>query len=209
MKKVVVLNSGGFDSTLLIKFLKHDYKVELHSVYFSYGQFNDIPAAECAKMNAEKYCDSHRVITLPEFNWTSRDFYGSDWKSQSENYLEARNLIFASYAASFAQSIGADTVAMALIDGLNTENPYPDSTCRFAKKLNRLFREFGLSFKAPFIISNKTSLLQMGAAFGVPIESFLSCDKTNTHTPCGVCPDCEALEEYKEYVKILSNPIDN
>ena len=54
MKKVVVLNSGGFDSTLLIKFLKHDYKAELHSVYFSYGQFNDIPAAECAKMNAEK-----------------------------------------------------------------------------------------------------------------------------------------------------------
>lgn len=209
MKKIVVLNSGGFDSTLLLKFLKSDYGAELYSLYFSYGQYNDAPASECAEKNAEEYCVSHKVVALPKFDWTSRDFYGSEWKDEKASYLEARNMIFASYAVSYAQAIKADSIAMAIMDGSNPDGAYPDSTCKFAKKMDKLCREFGVSFKTPFICFNKASLLRLGAAFELPPDSFLSCDKTNTHTPCGVCPDCQALKDYKEYYKILSNPIDN
>ena len=115
MEKIVVLNSGGFDSTVLLAFFHKEYKAEIHSLYFSYGQTNDSIAAECARLNAEKYCKTHKVIALPKIDWTNSEFYSKDYESLESKYLEARNLIFASYAVSYAESIGANSISMALI----------------------------------------------------------------------------------------------
>ena len=42
MEKIVVLNSGGFDSTvLLVDTVTKNPDCEIHSLYFSYGQLND------------------------------------------------------------------------------------------------------------------------------------------------------------------------
>lgn len=202
MKKTVVLNSGGFDSTVLLKYLKDDYKAELYSLYFHYGQLNDEIAAEFATKNAEKYCVSHTEITIPKIAWTKSAYYGNTYESFDERYLEARNLIFASYAVSFAQSIGADSIAMALIkDGVNM---YPDTSRRFAKKLDRLCREFGISFKTPFIDIYKDALFNSAAAFKVDPDSFLSCDVPVNGKPCGVCPDCKAINNYKKHYNFLN-----
>ena len=197
MKKIVVLNSGGFDSTMLLKYLGESYKgVELHSLYFSYGQPNDVPAAECAKYNADKYCVSHKVINIPKIDWTQGDYFKAEYTTLEKHYLEARNLIFASYAVSYAESINADTVAMAFIkDGVDS---FKDASNRFSKKLDRLFREFNISFKAPLISYWKEDLFNAGVEFGVEPDSFFSCDVPIQHKPCGKCPDCEAIEKYKK-----------
>lgn len=203
MKKTVVLNSGGFDSTVLLKFLKEDYNSELHSLYFHYGQLNDSIAAEFARSNSELYCNSHTEITIPKISWTHSEYYDQSYNSFESKYLEARNLIFASYATSFAQSIGADSVAMAFIkDGADM---YPDTSRRFAKKLDRLCREFGVTFKTPFIEIYKDGLFKSAAAFKIPPDSFMSCDVPVNGKPCGECPDCKAINEYKKLYNLLNN----
>lgn len=196
MKKIVVLNSGGFDSTFLLRYLSERKSVELHSLYFSYGQTNDYMTAERARTNAEKYCASHKVITISKIDWTSSEFYKEDFKSVNKKYLEARNLIFAAYATSYAESIGADAVSMALIkDGIDM---YADASIRFVKRMDKVCREFGLSFEAPLIKYWKEDMFQVGAYYKIDPDSFCSCDVPVDGKPCGKCPDCEAIAEYKE-----------
>ncbi len=201
MEKIVVLNSGGFDSTFLLKLLHDSGDKELHSLYFSYGQNNDKITAEKAKYNADKFCVSHKVISLPAIDWTKSEFYKQDFKSVNVKYLEARNLIFAAYAVSYAQSIGANTVSMAFIkDGVDM---FPDASVRFSKRMDKLCKEFGLSFKTPLIKYYKEDLFTTGAYYNISPDSFCSCDVPVNNKPCGTCPDCEAITQYKKvYDKI-------
>ena len=69
MEKIVVLNSGGFDSTVLLTSVCENKENEVHSLYFSYGQLNDNLGAEIAKENAEKLGAIHHSISLPKFNF--------------------------------------------------------------------------------------------------------------------------------------------
>lgn len=200
MEKIVVLNSGGFDSTVLLAFLNKEYPdIELHSLYFSYGQLNDLPTSNVAKLNADKYCKSHRVIKLPKIDWTKGSFFKPKFVSEKGQYLEARNLIFASYAVSLAESIKADTIAMALIkDGVNF---YPDTSTKFSKKMDRLCNVFGLQFMTPFINCWKFELRDMALEYGIESDSFFSCDVPIKGKPCGKCPDCINLKSYIEEFK--------
>ena len=196
MSKVVVLNSGGFDSIVLMNYV---YTVleekDIHSLHFLYGASNETQQLRCVDKVCKKLNAHNKVIQLPFINWTQSDFFDSQSKyKKDKQYLEYRNLIFLSYALSYAESIGAKRIYIAFLN----HNDYRDTTPEFLDGLNYFSApgETGIEIIAPFHCNNKYVVGHFAKFLGVTKDDFFSCDKPNSEgSPCGICPDCLALKE--------------
>lgn len=197
MKKIVVLNSGGFDSTTLLADISTWFdECEIHSLYFDYGQPNSLYDSKCAKDNADKVKAIHHEIILPRISWTKNNFYSESTNEHDTQYLEMRNVIFISYALSLAESIGADSIYMAIL----ANGTYPDTKPEFIEKMKSLCSTFGISFETPYSEVPKNGLFYIAKKLGVGTKfKYFSCDTPIMGKPCGKCPDCEALKDY-EYI---------
>lgn len=192
--KIVVLNSGGFDSIVLVNYLAERYVPEaIHSLHFRYGARNEKQQEECVNKVCKKLGIENRVIDLPKFDWTSSRFYDEGFSSLESQYLEYRNLIFLSYAISYAESIGAKFVYVAIMKGSVVD--YVDANPSFVDRLNATVQGSGISILAPFMYFSKESLLFYATQYKVLPDDFFSCDvPTPEGKACGVCSDCESLE---------------
>lgn len=203
MSKIVVLNSGGFDSVVLaheVNFYNHDK--EIHNLFFDYGQLNVKSERECSLKCAEKLGFIHKEINIPNFEWSDSVLSGGNSESQ---YIPLRNLILISYALSYAESIGADEVYFAFI---NPEGAYyKDTSPLFLQKLKELSMTFGIKVYAPFIKSYKGGLLKaLARKHGIYREEVHSCNYGDE--PCGKCGDCEALDEiFEDIENMISDDI--
>lgn len=203
MSKIVVLNSGGFDSVVLMEYLHFiQGEDEIYSLHFLYGANNEKQQLECVNKVCEKVGAVNKVIQIPKIDWSKGEFFSKGEYKSSSQYLEYRNLIFLSYALSYAESIGAEKIYLALLNMYD----YPDTSLTFLQGLN-YFSEpaSGISIDAPFIFDNKMRLGHIAKYLNIKKEDFFSCDKPlEDGSPCGVCDDCKALEEIKE--KVFENP---
>ena len=200
MSKIVVLNSGGFDSVVLMKYLHIiQEENEIHSLHFCYGENNEEQQCECAYKVSQEVGAVHKVITLPKIDWTQSNFFESDGYEKQSQYLEYRNLIFLSYALSYAESIGAKKVYVAFLN----HNDYPDNSYEFLKGLNSFcYPASGIFIDAPFIFDDKFRLGHIAKYLDIKEGDYFSCDvPTSDGKPCGVCPDCLALREIAEKIK--------
>lgn len=190
MSKIVVLNSGGFDSVVLAHHVDfNNQDSEIHNLFFNYGQLNVESERKHSIKCAEKLGFIFREMTLPKFDWSNSVLSGGSDESQ---YIPMRNLIFLSYALSYAESIGASEVYCAFIDP--ECEYYNDTSPLFLEKVNELSNTFGISVKAPFIHSYKGSLLKsLARKYAIYREDVHSCNYGEE--PCGKCSDCEALDE--------------
>ena len=193
-EKIVVLNSGGFDSVILaheVAFQNPDS--EIINLFFDYGQLSCEAERKCAFKCAEKLNQMVYEITLPNFDWGDSVLTGGDNPSQ---YIPLRNLIFLSYALSYAQGIGATKVYCAFTNPL--DEYYQDTSPIFVEKMNELSALFNIKIEAPFIHETKGYILKsLARQYGIYPEDVHSCNYGNE--PCGKCPDCLALEEiFKE-----------
>lgn len=200
MNKVVVLNSGGFDSIVLLNHIYQEYSEdhEVVSLHFCYGERNSKQQVSCVNEVCEKLGIDNIVIDLPKISWTARDFYGESCSLESQ-YLEYRNLIFLSYALSLAQSIGADKVFTAFVG--NTT--YPDTSQTFLDGLNHFSKELtNIEVIAPYLGVDKYDLIYYANKYGVSVGDYFSCDVPVNGEPCGVCGDCVAIKEIEEVLTI-------
>lgn len=198
MSRIVVLNSGGFDSVTLMNYLHFiQEEKEIFSLHFLYGANNEKQQLECVNKVCEKVGASNKVIQLPTIDWTASKFFQSGYEKESQ-YLEYRNLIFLSYALSYAEAIKADKVYLALINN----SGYPDTTVEFLRGLNSFAEPASnITIDAPFIFDNKLRLGHIAHYLGIKDDEYFSCDNPYYDgTPCGVCDDCKALEEIKKKV---------
>lgn len=194
MSRIVVLNSGGFDSIVLMNYL-HTIQGEenIHSLHFLYGANNEKQQLKCVNKVCKKLGAVNKIIKLPPIDWTVNDFFKDSEYEVSSQYLEYRNLIFLSYALSYAEAIKADKIYVAFLNNSN----YPDTSMEFLDGLNSFCRpESGISIDAPFIFDSKYRLGHIAKYLGITSEDYFSCDKpTSKGTPCGECLDCTTLEE--------------
>lgn len=192
MSKIVVLNSGGFDSIVL---LNYTYTIlgekDLYSLHFKYGALNEKQQEKCVDKVCEKLGIKNKKIILPEINWTKSDFFKDNEYQSKGQYLEWRNLIFLSYAMSYAEAVGADKIFLALLNN----NDYPDTTQDFIAGLNYFSQPNGIYIDAPFLLNNKSVIGHYAKYLGIKEDDFFSCDKPVNDRPCGVCPDCLAIKE--------------
>ena len=196
MSRIVVLNSGGFDSVVLMNYL-HTIQGEkdIHSLHFLYGANNEKQQLECVNKVCEKVGATNKIIKLPPIDWTTSEFFKDSGYKVSSQYLEYRNLIFLAYALSYAESIKADRVCLAFINNSN----YPDTSLEFLQGLNSFCHPAsGIIIDAPFIFDSKFRLGHIAKYLGITSNDYFSCDKPNPDgSPCGKCLDCNALDEIK------------
>ena len=197
-KKGIILLSGGLDSTVTLYIAKRrGYR--LTALIFSYGQKHK-KEIQYAKKVAQLNRIEHYVISL-KFPWvhssltdnsmsipTARNLTSTQIPS---TYVAGRNLIFLSYAASLADSMGARRIFI----GAHTQDysGYPDCRPtffnRFEVALQRGLKRKGIKLITPLINKNKREIIKIGLRVGVPFQLTWSCYK-GEKKPCLVCDSC-------------------
>lgn len=197
--KLIVLNSGGFDSTVLLHEIKEQYPdSQIHCLHFSYGQPNSKQEYECARRSSEQLGCVFVPVELAPMNWSKSGFYDSSFISVEKQELEYRNLIFISYAVSYATSISASKIYAAI---LKSHYGYKDTSPLFFDMLNKFLEYVGVQVVTPFIDYDKDELDNLAFRYRITQEDFFSCDTPIEGKPCGVCPDCVCLKSLFNRIK--------
>ena len=153
MKKAIAVFSGGLDCTVAASVYASDY--EIHAITFNYGQKAFKQELKASKEICEKMGFTHSVINLdwlakistsslntseeiPELSIDDLDDAEKSAKSASSVWVPARNTVFTSIAASYAESNGAEII----IVGWDKEeaNTFPDNSKEFLKSFFLLMR---------------------------------------------------------------------
>lgn len=201
MKKAVVLVSGGADSaTILAVAIKDGF--ETHAISFDYGQKHRIEL-EKAKLIA-KQAKSHKIIKLDSSVFQSSALTNSDievpkYDSADQipdavaiTYVPARNLLFLSYATSYAESIGATDIFI----GVHKEDfsNYPDCRPQFIDAFQAVVlvgTDSKIKINAPLINLDKVGVIAQGKSLGVDYSQTITCYQPDEEgRSCGQCIAC-------------------
>ncbi|HEX3029006.1 MAG TPA: 7-cyano-7-deazaguanine synthase QueC [Clostridia bacterium] len=200
MKKAVVLLSGGLDSTTCLSVaIKEGYQV--YPLSFDYSQRHN-RELECAHKIAEYYnIKEHKVIRIDNVGGsalTDMDIEVPDYKGTNDipvTYVPARNIIFLSYAAGYAEVVGAEAIFI----GVNAidYSGYPDCRPEFIKAFEDMIRvgtKSGAEGKpikiaTPLLHLSKAEIIKLATEIKTPLHLTTSCYKGN-EAACGVCDSC-------------------
>lgn len=205
MKKAISVLSGGLDCTVSTSVYAEDY--EIHAITFNYGQKSFAQELKASKEICEKMGFDHIVIDLPwlaqisnsslntseeipEVDFNDLDDFEKSSETASSVWVPARNTVFTSIAASYAESIGAEII----IVGWDKEEAttFPDNSKEYLEKFNELFAvgsPIDIEIKAPAIDLDKDEIVKLGAKVNAPMELSYSCYK-GSEKHCGVCESC-------------------
>lgn len=185
MRKVLVLASGGLDSTTLM----YDYKKNgdhVEALFFDYKQKSKKSELEKLKYHCKKLDIPYHIKDI-ELNWSSSSITGSG----DNLYVEYRNLIFLSYAFSLAQAMGFDVVSYGAIKGAG----YVDTSLEFMDNMYKIAELGGIKFETPYCDLDKSEVAEIAMNLGVDIRETHSCNHSNV--PCGKCDGCRIIAELK------------
>jgi 7-cyano-7-deazaguanine synthase len=202
MKSAVVLLSGGLDSATTLYHAQAQGFV-VYALIFDYGQRHR-KEIQCAIAVAKKAkCDYEVVkIALP---WKGSALLDKkikmphhrklDAKDIPVTYVPARNIIFLSFAASYAEAVGAKTIFIGAnaIDYSGYPDCRPDFFAAYAKVLEKGLKTgvegHKISVETPLIRKTKAQIILLGLNLKVPYELTWSC-YTGGRTSCGRCDSC-------------------
>lgn len=205
VQKAIVLFSGGLDSATTLYYAKSK-GYDCECLIFDYGQRHK-REIESAKKIARACGAGYKVIKI-KLPWKGSALLDNSISVPKpanrptgepvnipSTYVPARNTIFLSFAASFAEAIGARAVFI----GANAidYSGYPD--CRpayfeaFGKAIG-LGTKAGIGEKpieifAPLIDKTKAGIIRMGMKLKAPYELTWSCYKGGK-SPCLECDSC-------------------
>lgn len=195
MNKAIILNSGGFDSVVMINSLVNTTDTEFISLFFNYGQRNMKLERECARKVAEKFNLQHIEIDLPKLSWSNSTL--CDKKNPTfVEYLEMRNVIFLSYAMSLAESVKAEAIYSAIL----VNGKYTDTNKDFIEATRTYLNHFNIRFETPFSTRDKDDLGYLARAYDITKEDFFTCNNPKGKKPCNKCGDCLALNEIYDVI---------
>ncbi|HLF18328.1 MAG TPA: 7-cyano-7-deazaguanine synthase QueC [Candidatus Omnitrophota bacterium] len=206
-KKAVVLLSGGLDSATILYYAKHSGYTP-HCLIFNYGQRHRKEIEAAKRIAAQAGCDYRLVgISLP---WRGSSLLDKrmrlptrkkiDPQKIPSTYVPARNIIFLSFAVSYAEAIGARAVFI----GANAidYSGYPDCRPQFFRSFEQVVRSgmksgvegSPIKIIAPLVRKTKAQIVRLGKRLKVPYERTWSCYQGGK-TPCGVCESCRLRQK--------------
>ncbi|MGE7544465.1 7-cyano-7-deazaguanine synthase QueC [Sporosarcina newyorkensis] len=210
-EKAVVVFSGGQDSTTCLFWALKQFK-EVTTVTFDYGQRHHAEI-ECARNIAEELGVSFKVLDMTLINQLSANALTRDTIKITEEagelpstFVPGRNHLFFSFAAVYAQAIGARH----LVTGVSETDfsGYPDCRDTFVKSLNvtlNLAMDAEFVMHTPLMWLDKASVWELSdqlGAFDFIQQRTLTCYNGIPAAGCGTCPACklrsQGLEEYLE-----------
>lgn len=214
MKKAVVLLSGGLDSATILYYAKSKGFTP-YCLAFEYGQRHRKETVRAKKIAAHAHCHYQLMkIALP---WQGSSLLDKskrlprrseiNTKKIPSTYVPVRNIIFLSFAASFAEVIGARAVFI----GANAidYSGYPDCRPEFFKAYQKMLvkgSKTGVEGKAirvytPLVHKTKAQIIKMGLKLKVPYHLTWSCYQGG-RKPCGKCDSCLLRQKGFETIKI-------
>lgn len=204
MKKAVVLLSGGLDSSVAIHLAKNE-GFEVYALSFNYGQKHN-KELECAKAIAKKIgAKDHNIVTLQLNLWGGSSLTDLKMKVEDgdvtrtdipQTYVPARNMVFLSVAASYAEAIGAQDIYIGVSEV--DYSGYVDCREEFIRSMEQTINkgtvmgaELGkkISIHTPFIHKTKAEEIKLGVELGVDFSLTWSCYRGGVK-PCGTCDSC-------------------
>lgn len=208
LEKVVVILSGGLDSTVLThKLVKAKRrKKDVHAITFDYGQLHS-KEIECARRTAIDLQIPWKIvkIQLPFHNTAllNKDILlpTEDYSTESQKItvVPNRNMILLSIAAGYAEEINAKKVYYGAHK--NDYAVYPDCRPKFISAVSRatmLGTYNKVKVLAPFSHKLKSDIIKLGVKLDVDFSKTWSCYKGGDF-PCGLCGTCrERIKAFEE-----------
>jgi 7-cyano-7-deazaguanine synthase len=213
-KGVVVILSGGMDSTIALRLAVQKYWrdhtvpfMPVHAITFDYGQKQrrEITMAKrtCAKLGVT----SHKVIKLNFLNLLSQGVSANVDRTMTMPTIQQvlgdpapktevpfRNMIMLSIASCYAQSKGLEHIICGL--QVHDEYGYWDTTGKFLEKMNAVLdenRKDKIKIIAPFAKLNKYEEIMILDEMEdlQMLENTLTCYNPDSKgSSCGTCPSC-------------------
>lgn len=202
-KFAVVLLSGGLDSATTLYISKKDGYTP-YVLSFDYSQRHK-KELKYARLIAASLGAPIKIVKL-DLPWKNSALLNKNIplpknrkvnsipKDIPSTYVPARNIIFLSIAAGFAESIGAEAIYI----GANAidYSGYPDCRKEFFEAMKKAFHfgtksglKKGLKIKIPLLKMSKGDIVRIGIRLKVPFEFTWSC-YGGGGKPCGKCDSC-------------------
>lgn len=217
MKKAVVLLSGGMDSTTVL-YMAKSQGYEVCAISFDYGQRHYKELA-CAKAVAESAGVKEHIIINTNMNaWGGSALTDANISVPDSNpdnninknkipvtYVPARNMIFLSFAASYAEVIGAQDIFLGVSEV--DYSGYVDCRQEFIDAMENAINlgtvcavEEGKKIKihAPLVHMSKADEIKLGIELGVDYGLTWTCYR-GEKLACGTCDSCSLrLKAFEE-----------
>ena len=185
-KKVIIILSGGLDSTTLLYDLVYQ-GFDVHAISFNYGQ-KHARELNGASLTCKGLGVDHKIVdlsvlgTLIDSALTNDEIDVPEGHYAAENMsitvVPGRNLIFLSIAAGYAASIGASGVYLGTHAGDHAI--YPDCRPKFneaMKQVLKLFDNNTVELHAPYSHIDKTQVVTRGLRLEVDYSLTWTCYK--------------------------------
>lgn len=205
MKKALVLHSGGLDSTTAL-YLAKSKGFDVYAISFNYGQRHDkelnISKETCKKLGVKE----HKIVNIDMNSWggsalTDKSIdvpnFDPDNTEIPVTYVPARNLVFLSIAASYAEAIGAYDIFIGVsqVDYSGYVDCREEFIIAMENAINMgtvcaVERGEKITIHAPFMYMTKTEEIKLGLELGVDYSLTWSCYK-GEEKACGLCDSCK------------------
>lgn len=223
--KVLVVSSGGMDSTVLI-YDMIDQGTEVSTISFDYGQRHkkelDFAAATATKLNLRHHVVDLSGLTsilaesgsalVAEETSVPEGHYAED--NMRKTVVPNRNMMMLSIAGAIAVSTGCEFIATGVHAGDHAV--YPDCRPRFIELVGDALVQGNAGFGdmrgvlAPYVRISKAEIARKGILLKVPFEETWSCYKGEKYH-CGRCGTCverlEAIDRAHDMLFDEHNPI--
>jgi len=200
-RQAIVLLSGGLDSAVTL-FFARDKGFQCRCLIFDYGQRHRREIASAKKIAVSARCPFRIVkIALP---WKGSALLDKKIKVPPHKngqgvipstYVPARNIIFLSFALSFAEAAGAGAVFI----GAHAQDysGYPDCRPNFYRAFQKVaatgtragVERGGIRIFTPLLNRGKAEIIKLGHKLKVPFALTWSCYQDGKY-PCGSCDSC-------------------
>ncbi len=206
-RKAVILLSGGMDSSVVLA-IATSMGFDCHVLTFDYGQRHNVELEAAKMQSVNQGAASYRIfkIDIGMFGGSAlTDHIDVPKNSVSIDdemkipitYVPARNLIFLSVAAGFAETINARDIFIGVssVDYSGYPDCRPEFIQSFEQSVNLGTRaaDEKLKFKihAPLLTLTKEETVLKGIELGVDFGNTRTCyDPDKNGNPCGECDSC-------------------
>lgn len=205
MKKAIVLLSGGLDSTTALYLAKSEGFGEIYALTFEYGQKHDRELRAAREVARAAGVKEHKFVKLLLNQWDGcsltdpkMEVPDGDLRRDTvpDTYVPARNMVFLSVAASYADALGVEDIYIGVSEV--DYSGYVDCREEFIRSMERtinlgtvLGAERGrhITIHAPFMHMAKADEIRLGARLGVDYGLTWTCYRGGDR-PCGACDSC-------------------
>ena len=202
--KAVILLSGGLDSAVTM-YIARKKGYECYALMFDYGQRHRKELLFARRL--ARKCGAHLKVVTLHLPWKGSSLVDKTARLPSSRsvkkiktagipstYVPARNTIFLSIAASYAEAIGAPVIYIGA--HADDSSGYPDCGRDYLKAFNEVLKigtkrglEKRLRLEFPLVGKDKSGIIRLASSLGVPFQHTWSCYEGRKR-PCGKCDSC-------------------